>query len=94
MNSLEMVLVDLEQLVQNKKRSNEFNGIKNFKKLSKVRTSWYATYLRTFLKQLLNKSFEPTKENANIENNLCLLDKVIYVIQLLALSDGEIFCCC
>ena len=40
-----------------------------------------------FLKQLLKKSWEPTKENLNTEENLCLIDKVISVIQLLVQSD-------
>ena len=31
----------------------------------------YVTYQRPFLKQLLKKTFEPTKENPNIEENLC-----------------------
>ena len=30
----------------------------------------YTIYQRTFLKQLLEKTFEPTKENPNIEENL------------------------
>ena len=50
----------------------------------------YATYQRDFLKQLLRKTFErePTKENPNIEENLCLMDKVINVVELLVQSDG------
>ena len=31
----------------------------------------YATYQRTLLKQLLKKSSEPTKENSDMEENLC-----------------------
>ena len=30
----------------------------------------YATYQNTFLKQLIKKTYEPTKENPNIEENL------------------------
>ena len=30
----------------------------------------YATYQSTFLKQLLKKTFEATKENPNMEENL------------------------
>ena len=49
----------------------------------------YETYQITFLKQPLKKAFEPTKENPNTEENLCLIDKVINVVQLLVQSDGE-----
>ena len=31
----------------------------------------YVTYQRTFLKQLLKKTLKPTKENPNMEENLC-----------------------
>ena len=30
----------------------------------------------------------------NIEENLCLVNKVINVIQLLVQSDGKTYCCC
>ena len=31
----------------------------------------YVAYQRTFLKQLLKKTFEPTKKNPNMGENLC-----------------------
>ena len=40
------------------------------------------------------KTFELTKENPNIEENLCLIDSVISVIQLLVQPDEETYCCC
>ena len=55
--------------------------------------STYVTYQRTFLKQLLKKTFERTKENQNTEENLCLIDKVINVVQLLVQSDGVTYSC-
>ena len=58
------------------------------------RRSIYVTYQLTFLKQLLKKTVELTKENRNIEENLCLIDKVINVVQLLVQSDGETYCYC
>ena len=58
------------------------------------RRSMYVTYQLTFLKQLLKKTVELTKENRNIEENLCLIDKVINVVQLLVQSDGETYCYC
>ena len=52
--------------------------------------SIYATYQSTFLKQLLKKTFEATKENPNIEGNLCvLLIKCIKVVQLLVRPDRD-----
>ena len=30
----------------------------------------YATYQKTFLKQLIKKTYAPTKENPNMEENL------------------------
>ena len=51
--------------------------------------SIYATYQTTSSKQLLKKTFEPTKENLNIEVNLRVL-----MIQLLLQPDGETYCCC
>ena len=54
----------------------------------------YVTFQRIFLKRLLKKTFEPTKENQNMEGNLCLIDKVINVVQLLVQSDGETYYCC
>ena len=56
--------------------------------------SIYVTYQLTFLKQLLKKTVELTKENRNIEESLCLIDKVINVVQLLVQSDGETYCYC
>ena len=56
--------------------------------------SIYVTYQRTFLKQLLKRTFEPTKENLNIKGKLCLIDKVTNVVQLLVQSDGETYCYC
>ena len=58
------------------------------------RRSIYVSYQLTFLKQLLKKTVELTKENRNIEENLCLIDKVINVVQLLVQSDGETYCYC
>ena len=49
----------------------------------------YKTYQGTFLKQLLKKAFESTKENPNIEGNPCLIDKVVNVVELLVQPDGE-----
>ena len=49
------------------------------KKHQKV--SIYATYQRTSSKHLLKKTFEPTKENPNIEENLRAL-----MIKLLTLN--------
>ena len=37
----------------------------------------YVPYQRTFLKQLLKKTFKLAKENSNIEENLCLIDKLL-----------------
>ena len=54
----------------------------------------YVTYHRTFLKQLVMETFQPTKENSNIEENLCLYDKIINIVELLVQSDGETYCCC
>ena len=42
--------------------------------------SIYVVYQQTFLKQLLKKTFEPIKENRNIEENLCLIDNVFNVV--------------
>ena len=55
--------------------------------------SIYGTYKKIFLKQLLKKTFEPTKENSNNEENLCLIDKVIIVICPIQ-SDGETYSYC
>ena len=54
----------------------------------------YAIYQRTFLMQLLKKTFETTKENPNIEERLCLINKAIKVVQLLVQSDEETYCYC
>ena len=43
---------------------------------------------------LLKKTFETTREHWNIEESLCLIDKVINIVQLLVQSDGETYCCC
>ena len=56
--------------------------------------SIYTAYQITFLKQLLKRTFEPIKENLNIEENLCLIDKVVNVVQLLVQSNGETYCYC
>ena len=45
-----------------------------------------------FLKQLLKKTFDPTKENSNVEKT-CVY-KVINVVQLLIQSYGETYCYC
>ena len=55
--------------------------------------SLYAAYQRTFLKQLLKKTIKPTKENQNIDQNLCLIDKVINSVQLLVQSVEETYFC-
>ena len=39
------------------------------------------------------ENLRPTKQNSNVEENLCLIDKVINVVQLLIQSDGETYCC-
>ena len=54
----------------------------------------YATYQRIFFRQLLRRFFEPTKENQNIEENLCLIDKITNFVQLLVQSDGENYYYC
>ena len=38
------------------------------------------------------ENLQPTKENLNVEENLCLIDKVVNVVQLLVQS--ETYCCC
>ena len=48
----------------------------------------YAIFQITLLKQLLKRTFEPTEENPNIEENLCLIDKVTNVVQVLIKSSS------
>ena len=54
--------------------------------------SLYATYQRTFLKQLSKRTFEPSEE-IQILKKTCA-DKVINVVQLLFQSERETYCCC
>ena len=100
-----MVLANLEQEAHEKQRvelTELYNKSKEVKLSKKImikkhqKCSIYATYQRTFLKQLLKETFELTKENLNIKENLCLSDKdkVLIVIQLFVQPDGETYCCC
>ena len=71
------------------------------KKVSKVKNSWqkntrnvqiYATYQNTSLKHLLKKTFELTKEDPDIEENLwVLLIKGINFVPLLVQWGGELY---
>ena len=56
--------------------------------------SIYLRHERSFLKQLLNKTFTPTKESQNLKKKLCVIDKFINDVQLLVQSDGKIYYCC
>ena len=48
---------------------------------------------KSFFEAATKKTFELTKENPNIEENLSLIDKVSSVIPLLVQPDGETYCC-
>ena len=52
----------------------------------------YATYQRHFFKQLLKKTFKPTKKNPKMKKTC--VDQVINVVQLLVQSHEETYCCC
>ena len=79
MNNWRMVLANLGQVVI----KGSVERIEWYKKSKEVKLSKeimirkyqkpciYATYKRTFLKQLLKKTLELTKENPYMEENLC-----------------------
>ena len=78
----------LEQVVRKEKGRTKITTKKHQKR------SINATSQRTYLKYLLKKTFEPTKENPNSKENVILINKVINVLFIIVQSNEETCYCC